>query len=378
MRGVKKKGSLLRPRALAPSARLWLLGVFLSLPAFASDAPPPFAALYEDARTFVAEALSLAPDAVTIFPLDRRAQLPTCDAPYQFSWPFPTRTTLAVTCPQGRGTLYLRLSLKASRQVLTARRALSAGARLQEGDLELRTADASTPGGAFEDLGQVLGRQLASPLNPGEPLSPASFQGRLAGWRTLADQPAGASLTRDMLAPLSAQEERSERYTGALPQPGERLLTLRALVAGQALRPSDVRLERSVLVADANLSAGLALPHPQLVQRWVATKGLPSDTVAPNTLTPYLALAGPLRSGAILRKSDLESAVLVEKGQRVRVRIVQGAFELEADLESEEAGALGQEITLRNPETGRRLRAIVSGPGQARHQTATRALPQVP
>jgi flagella basal body P-ring formation protein FlgA len=81
-----------------------------------------------------------------------------------------------------------------------------------------------------------------------------------------------------------------------------------------------------------------------------------------------VALARALRAGAILRASDLSSAVLVQKGATVRVAIHQGLMVLEADLIAEEDGALGESIVVLNSETGRRLRAMVTGPGRAEHQ----------
>ena len=80
-----------------------------------------------------------------------------------------------------------------------------------------------------------------------------------------------------------------------------------------------------------------------------------------------MALARPLRAGAILRLSDLSSSVLVEKGSAVRVAIEQGLLVLQADLIAEEDGALGERVVLVNPETGRRLESVVTGPGQAEH-----------
>mgnify|MGYP006265524163 FL=1 len=57
----------------------------------------------------------------------------------------------------------------------------------------------------------------------------------------------------------------------------------------------------------------------------------------------------------------------MEKGSAVRVAIEQGLLVLQADLIAEEDGALGERVVLVNPETGRRLEAVVTGPGQAEH-----------
>jgi flagella basal body P-ring formation protein FlgA len=159
----------------------------------------------------------------------------------------------------------------------------------------------------------------------------------------------------------------SQPYRGPVPDEASRLKVLEPLEAGDLILKDSVRLERRVLRAEATLAASLRLPHPQLKEVWVPAEGLPGDVIIPNALPPLVALNRPLRAGSILRSSDLSSASLVEKGQTVRVALSQGALVLEADLVAEEEGALGEIVVLLNPETGRRLRAKVTGPGQAEH-----------
>lgn len=276
----------------------------------------PFAFVYEAAQRFVAADLKVLETDVTIFPLDRRAQVPPCVDELAFDWPFPSRETLRVRCPTGSDALYLRLA---------------------------------------------IARGTA-------PTSPRESAPGLDSWRLLAPVARGQAISRDLVEKLERAPASPTPFRGPWPGDGERLLALRDLGAGEGVPQNAVRLEREVLEAIAPLSAGLRLPHEQLAARWRVASGLPSDAIAPKALPPFVSLARALRPGSVLRKSDLRSAVLVPKGSTVTVQIQRGELLLDAELLAEEDGALGERITVVNPESGRRLRAVVAGPGRAIHE----------
>ena len=271
-------------------------------------------ALRDAAGDFVAEELSVARSEVLVPVLDRRARPPVCSEPLAFRWPFSSRGTVEAFCPSTDARLFLRVIVK----------------------------------GASGPRSNGMDRQL--------------------GWQVLRPVEAGAVLTGQDLEPAHGPGPKVLPYRGPKPEGALRLRVLTPIRPGEAIPASAVRLERKVLRADASLSAHLRLPHPQLRETWVPAEGLAGDTLSPEDLPQLVALARPLRPGAILRSSDLSSAVLVQKGAAVRVAIRQGLMVLEADLIAEDDGALGESVVVLNPETGRRLRALVTGPGQAEHQ----------
>lgn len=289
---------------------LWVLGI---APLFAAEEDNPLDALREAARGFVSQDLGLEEEGIHIPPLDRRARVPACEAPLAFRWPFPSNATLEAYCASTEGRLFLRVTY----------------------------AEA--------------------------PESRGANSGGFSGWQVIAAHGAGDVLRQADLKPVSEALPGSQPYRGPAPDDTTRLKVLRPLEAGDPILQDSVRLERKVLRAEATLSARLRLPHPQLTEAWVPAEGLPGDVLNPDAVPPLVALNRPLAAGSLLRASDLSSATLVEKGQRVRVALSQGALVLEADLIAEDEGALGEIVVLLNPETGRRLRARVTGPGQADH-----------
>lgn len=271
-------------------------------------------ALRDAAGDFVAKELSVARSEVLVPVLDRRARPPVCSEPLAFRWPFSSRGTVEAFCPNTEARLFLRVILKG--------------------------ASGPRPFGMDQQLGWQVARQVRE----------------------------GEVLSGEDLEPSHGPSPEVLPYRGPKPEGAFRLRVLTPIRPGEAIPASAVRLERKVLRADAFLTTQLRLPHPQLRESWVPAEGLAGDTLSPEELPPLVALARPLRPGAILRFSDLSSAVLVQKGAAVRVAIRQGLMVLEADLIAEDDGALGESVVVLNPETGRRLRAMVTGPGKAEHQ----------
>lgn len=302
------------PRSIATIYCLGtLLGVLGIAPLRAAEEDNPLDTLREAARGFVAQDLGLPEEEIQIPPLDRRARIPACEGPLSFRWPFPSNATVEAYCASTEERLFLRVT--------------------------------------FEEA----------------PESRGANSGGFSGWQVIAAHGAGDVLRQADLKPVWEALPGSQPYRGPAPDDTTRLKLLRPLEAGDPILQDSVRLERKVLRAEATLSARLRLPHPQLTEAWVPAEGLPGDVLNPDAVPPLVALNRPLAAGSLLRASDLSSATLVEKGQRVRVALSQGALVLEADLIAEDEGALGEIVVLLNPETGRRLRARVTGPGQADH-----------
>jgi flagella basal body P-ring formation protein FlgA len=72
-----------------------------------------------------------------------------------------------------------------------------------------------------------------------------------------------------------------------------------------------------------------------------------------------------LAKGMPLREVDLQPKTDVERGDEVLVRVENASSVISVQARSEQAGALGQEISLRNPTSGRLFRARVEGKGTA-------------
>lgn len=124
---------------------------------------------------------------------------------------------------------------------------------------------------------------------------------------------------------------------------------------------------RQVVVATVNLSPGQVL-QPEMLKL---------GAIEPDKINRahYLDTAGlsgmevlrAIRAGEPLRQSDLKPALLVRRGERVIMTVGSpGSFQISVAAEALQDGHLGDQVRLRNTESGRTLSAVVTGKGTAR------------
>ena len=124
---------------------------------------------------------------------------------------------------------------------------------------------------------------------------------------------------------------------------------------------------RKVVVGTQFLRAGTVLSAAMLEETEQ------SATAADNSLFGSLKdlenaeVVRDIAAGTALRSSDVRRALLVKQGQLVMLTISQGnSFAIVARVEALQDGRLGDQIRLKNPESGRLLSGVVTGPNAAK------------
>ncbi len=137
--------------------------------------------------------------------------------------------------------------------------------------------------------------------------------------------------------------------------------------ASRSANPSAAATPGQVVVATTNLQAGQVL-HPEHLK----LEKLDAEKIS---RSHYLEIAGldgqelvrAVRAGEAIRMSDLRQATLVRRGDLVLMTVgAPGSFQISVKAEALQDGKMGEQIRLRNTESGRTLSAIVTGKGQAR------------
>lgn len=124
---------------------------------------------------------------------------------------------------------------------------------------------------------------------------------------------------------------------------------------------------QAVVVAAAQLAPGQLL-QPELLK----LEKLDAEKVSKAHLLDVAGLDGhevlrPIRAGEPLRSSDIRPATLVKKGELVSLSIGSpGSFLITVKLEAMQDGRLGEQIRMRNPDSGRTLTGTVTGRGAVR------------
>lgn len=124
---------------------------------------------------------------------------------------------------------------------------------------------------------------------------------------------------------------------------------------------------RQVLVAASNLNAGQLL-EPTLFK----LEKMDADKINKSHLLEATGLEGQelvrnLRAGEPIRLADMRAAIMVKKGELVQLTVGRpGEFQISVRLEAMQDGRLGEQIKLRNAESGRILGGVVTGKGSVK------------
>ncbi len=133
---------------------------------------------------------------------------------------------------------------------------------------------------------------------------------------------------------------------------------------GGALALPGPATSRQVWVVEQHVSAGSPVS-----KRQVRLLDKETASVGPMALDPaidmtYMEAVRDLPPGTVIRQHDLRPSTLVKRGQMVQILIGQGqGFQIAARVEALQDGRFGEQIKLKNLESGRILSGVVRGPG---------------
>ena len=124
---------------------------------------------------------------------------------------------------------------------------------------------------------------------------------------------------------------------------------------------------KTIVVAKRLLQRGVIL-QPDMLEEVQASPGN-VDTQLLNTVSDaqQAELTRDIPAGQALRVSDIRRAIMVKQGQTVMLSIGNKAeFQISIRMEAMQDGRLGEQVKLKNPETGRQVSGVVTGPNMAK------------
>ncbi len=123
--------------------------------------------------------------------------------------------------------------------------------------------------------------------------------------------------------------------------------------------------KRWVLVASVPLQRGMTLNETHVQRVQVDTVGMPINVLEQASEVMHAEVVRDVRSGTPLRSQDIRPTVLVKRGQMVLLSVGQSqGFQISARVEAMQDGRFGDQIKLRNRDSGRELSGRVEGPNQ--------------
>ena len=124
---------------------------------------------------------------------------------------------------------------------------------------------------------------------------------------------------------------------------------------------------KTIVVAKRLLQRGVIL-QPDMLEEVQASSGN-VDTMLLNTVKDALQaeVTRDIPAGQALRVSDIRRALLVKQGQTVMLSIGnKSEFQISIRMDAMQDGRLGEQVKLKNPETGRQVSGVVTGPNAAK------------
>jgi flagella basal body P-ring formation protein FlgA len=103
--------------------------------------------------------------------------------------------------------------------------------------------------------------------------------------------------------------------------------------------------------------------HVRLVD--VDTSGMPVNVLEQVSQVLHAEVVRDVRPDTPLRSQDIRPTILVKRGQMVLMSIGQAqGFQISARVEAQQDGRYGEQIKLKNRDSGRMLTGLVKGPNQ--------------
>lgn len=123
--------------------------------------------------------------------------------------------------------------------------------------------------------------------------------------------------------------------------------------------------KRWVLVANVPLQRGMTLNETHVQRVQVDTVGVPMNVLEQASEVMHAEVVRDVRPGTPLRSQDIRPTVLVKRGQMVLLSVGQPqGFQISARVEAMQDGRFGEQIKLKNRDSGRELSGRVQGPNQ--------------
>jgi flagella basal body P-ring formation protein FlgA len=123
--------------------------------------------------------------------------------------------------------------------------------------------------------------------------------------------------------------------------------------------------KRWMLVAKVPLARGMLLDETHVLREEVDTSIMPVNVLEQVSEVMHAEVVRDMRPGTPLRSQDIRPTVLVKRGQMVLLSVGQAqGFQISARVEAMQDGRFGEQIKLKNRDSGRELSGRVQGPNQ--------------
>lgn len=321
--------------------------------------------LINQAQSWVSQQTTVATEQIEIAAIDRRLRVPDCDGDFVVSFPYASsQQTIKVQCPDTGWQIFVGVSLHRSSKGFVFSKDMQVNQIVTVADLTEKTFDRAIKG-VVTSAAELNNQSLVRGVEAGD----------LVLKRYLADTTLVYRLKRDILQGEAIRPEDITKISMSLPRTAvdqrfplrliNQAVAARDLWAGAIISRRDLNVKHMVMMAKTIVTRGQKL-SPQNTELKAYYGKLPSDALLEAADLEQMEAIHTVRAGQLLRSSDVRLMSMINKGDTVMLNVGSGLLNISTTMVALENGKLDQQISLLNPESNETVRAVVSGPGEAR------------
>jgi flagella basal body P-ring formation protein FlgA len=297
-------------------------------------------------KTWVSSELNLSEHGVALGKLNKNIRIQACEVSPSLSFPFNNQNTVQVACDD-RWKLFVSIDVNTGDAFSSAKKTIRRGDTIDVSDIE-------NPEQHWQGL--VALRDISV----GEHVTDEDFGSDIVAYRTTQMISAGQEIESRHL------EKFIPATTDRFIKPITTVSHVR-LVSKNDLEQGAVLTETNTAVLHPRVVATRALPHGTIIEDEDAEVSWSSDqhhvNTAPTDLIEVVGLQTTrrIRPQEMIRYADLTQALLVKKGMAVTLEIRRRQLTIQVETVALEDGEYGQQIRLKNLESGQTIYGIVTG-----------------
>lgn len=321
--------------------------------------------LIDQAEAWVSEQTGVDTDQIEIAAIDRRLRVPDCDGDFIVSFPYSSsQQTIKVQCPNTGWQIFVGVSLHRSSQGFVFNKDMQVNQAVTAADITKKTFARSVKG-VVTSVQELKDQSLVRGVEAGDLVLKRYLADTTVIYRLERDILQGEKISPEDIAPVSMSLTRTaadQRFPLRLI---DQSVAARDLWAGAIISRRDLNVKHMVMTAKTIVTRGQRL-SPENTELRAYYGKLPSDALLEAADLNQMEAIHTVRAGQLLRSSDVRLMSMIKKGDSVVLTVGSGLLNISTTMIALENGKLDQQIKLLNPESNETVRAVVSGPGEAR------------
>lgn len=342
----------------------FIFGLLIANPASASSFPGGHEALVSVTTDWIATDQSINRDSIKVTPPDRRIPVVDCQTDLSIRFPFTNnQRTVEVTCDNPSWKRYLRVKIDDQQSAWIFSQYLMKGTQVQRDHITYGSTTGSFNSNPL-GLDEIIGRVILKDVSEGDVATADLLSKEITVYIPRRSYEAGEVISLEKLSTERLVENTSRKLVTAWPQ--QTVVAKTQLKPGEPIQAQDIEIVEYVLVAKTTIINGQIITKDLVESILEAT-----NSYKPKGLTKLEEIIGleatrTIRAGQKLNASDFIAADLVRKNETVRLVIKRGALEITVETIALENAKIGEQVLLKNPDSGKEIKGIVTGRHEAR------------